>query len=468
MKTRAILPMDKKNFGIQSLLLAVLLLFFCGMFFFNGPGVYNDSEQYLQMHIHREPLYPLFLKLLRDVFKDGYLVAMGYIQNIFMAIAVFLFTKTVSDKFSLPWWAEYMLAGIQLFPHVMTKYFSAIGLFVTNSVMSEALCMPLFTLWSMCCIQILLERRRKYVIWAWVLSLLLSLTRGQMMTTILVLFVLLVWIYVVQEKKQRIIRFFVLVMSVVLAFGLRTLTVKTYNLHYHGQFINNTYGNVNLLTNMLYASDRTDGEAITDEQARDFFYKMYDLAQEAGANYKFAGKTLTQKAQHIEKYHDDIKFMYIEDVFYQYYDKNVTTDYITQNLLADEMSMKIMKGIFPKCFKTWLSVYFSIVYFGLIRSIAVVHPVLNVIAMIIYLAVILLGIWHVRKRPGSKAVPVLAFALLVILANTCAVSLTIMCLSRYMIYSFSLFYTAVALLLYELIKPRLCAKLFQESKVGRK
>ncbi|MDE5931638.1 MAG: hypothetical protein K2H40_04010, partial [Lachnospiraceae bacterium] len=45
----------------------VLLVFFLGMFVVYGVGVYNDSEQYITMHIHREPLYPLFLALFRGL-----------------------------------------------------------------------------------------------------------------------------------------------------------------------------------------------------------------------------------------------------------------------------------------------------------------------------------------------------------------------------------------------------------------
>lgn len=171
---------------------------------------------------------------------------------------------------------------------------------------------------------------------------------------------------------------------------------------------------------------------------------------------------MAERAQHIEKYHDDIKFLYIEDVFYQYYDHHVTTDYITQNLLADEVAMKMMKGIFPKCFGTWLKTYFCIAYFGLIRSVAVVHPLLNVAAMGIYVLALFSGVFLWKQKKDSPAIPMMLFAFLFIGANVYAVSITIMCLSRYMIYGFSLFYTSWFLILYELIKPRLCAKLFQE------
>lgn len=459
---RAISSIHKKNFWFHFLLLAVLLLFFVLMFVGYGPGVYNDSDQYIKMHIHREPGYPLFLKALRDIFGEQYLVAMGYIQNVFMAVAIYFFTRTISRRFELPFLGECVVAGIQVFPHLMTKYFSAMSIFVTNSVMSEALCLPLFTIWSMNCLQMLWEGKRKNILAAGGLSLLLSLVRSQFMITILIWMLCMLWIKLFQGKTHRICwTMFILVLTGLL-FSARTLAVKSYNLHYNGHFINNTYGNVNLFTNMLYASDRSYGEDIEDEQARTFFYQMYDLAEAAGANYKYAGHSMAERAQHIEKYHDDIKFLYIEDVFYQYYDHHVTTDYITQNLLADEVAMKMMKGIFPKCFGTWLKTYFCIAYFGLIRSVAVVHPLLNVAAMGIYVLALFSGVFLWKQKKDSPAIPMMLFAFLFIGANVYAVSITIMCLSRYMIYGFSLFYTSWFLVLYELIKPRLCAKLFQE------
>ncbi|WP_457848586.1 hypothetical protein, partial [Staphylococcus aureus] len=63
------------------------------MFAAFGPGVYNDSDQYLKMHIHREPLYPLFLAALRTVFPNGWLIAMGIVQNVFAAVSIWLFAE---------------------------------------------------------------------------------------------------------------------------------------------------------------------------------------------------------------------------------------------------------------------------------------------------------------------------------------------------------------------------------------
>ena len=460
MSKRAEQTDSNKKRWIPFLLLAALLLFFEGMFLVYGPGVYNDSEQYLQMHIHREPLYPLFLWVLRRCTLEHYLILMGIVQNLLMAVSIWLLTRSIARKFFLSSGWQILLALIQVFPHLMTKYFSVMSVFITNSVMSEALAFPLFTLWAMNALELLWEGKRKNAVGMLVLSILLSLTRSQMMVTILVFFfVELYRIIIVSKKKRILISVLGLVLLVAAAFSVRTLTVRSYNLAVHGRFINNTYGNVNLVTDMIYASDREAGENIKDEQTRAFFYEIFDKAWEIEGNYQFAGSSLSQRAEHIEQKHDDIKFNCIEDTFYQYYDQNVTTDYITQNLLTDEQAAAIMKGIFPKCFKNWLLTYCGIVYYGLIRSIAVVHPWINVVAVLIYVSAIAVTIWLWKRNPKSPAIPMMCLSLLFIAGNTAAVALTIMCLSRYMIYGFPLFYLSYFMVVAELLRTYQCDKM---------
>ena len=88
--------------------------------------------------------------------------------------------------------------------------------------------------------------------------------------------------------------------------------------------------------------------------------------------------------------------------------------------------------------------------YGLIRSIAVVHPLLNWYALTAYLAYIVLVALAWRKNHNSNAVWLAAFSLLAVLANVFATSMIIMCLSRYVIYGLPLFYVSGLMLLYEL------------------
>lgn len=452
-------------------LLILLVSFFLGMFALYGLGIYNDSDQYISMHIHREPLYPLFLAAFRSIFGSQYLTVVGVFQNLLAAVSIWLTAEYLNRKFSLHFWEELVITGLLLMPHFITRYCSSLHLFITSSIMSEALCLPLFILFLVECFRILTENKKGPVWGALLLAFLLSLTRTQMMITVMMWTVIVllkaVTDYTAQKKalinrvpaengrrERRKLWFGITAAFVItlLVMSGRTLAVKSYNLVFNGHFINNTYGTVNLLTNMLYAADREDGAYIADDTAREFFCRMYDLTEEKQANYKYAGTTIKEKTEHIEKWHDTIKFEMIEDVFYQTYDKTVTSDYITQNLMADETAGKIIKGILPHCFGRWLLNCLLIIRYGLIRSIAVVHPVLNWAALLLYLAAVLLSVLVIlenrkEKRQASPAVWLMGIALLAIVANAAAVSLTIMALSRYMIYGFSMFYIALFLLI---------------------
>ena len=450
----------------QAGVLGILLAGFLGAFVVLGPGVYNDSDQYISMHIHREPLYPLFLALMRRLAGEQWLTAMGVIQNILAAGSIWYFSEYISRTFRLRWWGRLIVTGLGVAPYLVTAFFSSLHIFLPNSVMSEGLCMPLFLFFMTACFRICLEqgRKRKTAMGAaLLLALILSLTRSQMMLTILLWFVVtagVIWLDPeVPEAERRAGRFQSLlpgkrqllcllaaVGMVVLIFVLRLFAVKSYNLVVHGHFINNTYGAVNTLTNILYAADREDGEGIADDQAREFFYQMYDLAWERQANYRFAGDSWTEQADHLEMWHDTIKYEMIEDVFYQTYDREVTGDYILQNLMADETAEQIMAGIFPSCFSRWLGNYLKMAAYGLIRSILVVHPLMSLMAAVCYLS-LPVWMWLVwRRRRCGRVLAVMAVALLAVLANAFAVALTIMCLSRYMIYGFTTFYTGYFLM----------------------
>lgn len=432
----------------------LLCVVFLGMFFLFGPGVYNDSDQYIKMHIHREPLYPLFLALLRTWFpeEESWLTAMGVLQNLFAAFSIWALAEYVGSRFRLHTWEELIVLVLGVMPHIITMYFSSLHLFMTNSVMSEALCLPFFTLFMRECFRMCLETDKKTVKRAsaagLALAFLLSLTRSQMILAILMWLVVAgVKILLVKgNSRNKLLRLSAAAAVIICVFSMRMLAVKSYNLIFNGHFINNTYGTVNTLTNILYAADREDGERIEDEEARDFFYRMYDLTEERQANYKYAGNSLKEKTEHIEKWHDTVKYEMIEDVFYQTYDKYVTSDYIIQNLMADETAGKIIRGIWPGCFLRWCGNYLLIARYGLIRSIAVVHPVLNWVAALVYLSAFVMMWLLYRKDKGSAAVRLMAVALLAIAANVAAVSVTIMCLSRYMIYGFVPFYVGYFLL----------------------
>ncbi len=434
----------RKSFGI----LIVLLCFFLGMFAVYGVGVYNDSEQYITMHIHREPLYPLFLAFFRMIAKEsGGLIPAAIVQNVFTAFSIFFLIEYLREKFSLNRIEEFVLLLLELMPHLVTRYVSALGIFLENSVMSEALCIPLFQFFVLFTLRMIFEDDKKDMVWSLLFAWLLSMTRGQMMAAIL-LWMVTAGLKMITRKQYK--KLIIPVLAVICAFGLRSLSVHIYNYAVTGYFMGNTYGQVNTLTNVIYACDREDGEVFEEGSLeRRFFDTFYEEAETLSANYKYAGESLEERTAHLEDSHDNLKFQVLEANMSAYYFGLGKVDYYQQSSMSDEMAGKMLKKLLPSCFGQWFYDYLLLCRNGFIRSIAVTHKWINLAALIIYLAAAGLMFAVFRKDKRNPAVYMMGFAFLFIAANVCATSLTIMCISRYMIYGFSLFYMAFFLLAVE-------------------
>ncbi len=433
------------------------VLFFAALWLFGTTGIYNDSNQYIAMHIHREPLYSFFLWIFRSLFGETkYLDIVRFLQNGLAAFSVIWLAESLKKRFGFGQWMEALVCLILLAPHIITPVFSASGLVLSNGVISEALGLPLFYLFTAQCMKMVYTRQRGAALSSLLLSLFLSLVRGQMMFTIL-LWLVFAGAVVIAEKKKLTKRLLICVVCTALAFGTRTLLVKSYNLVFNGYFINNTFGNVGLLANILYAADEEDAERIADQDARAMFELSYRLAKEQGATYQDAPEGFFNRAAHLEKWHDAIKFEMIEEPWRQLHDREGFTDYIPENVESDRIAGEIISSIFPVVFGRWLYDYLALALYGLIRSIAVVHPLFNWYALAAYLTYIVLAAVLWRKNHGSAAVWLAAFSLLAVLANVFATSMIIMCLSRYVIYGLPLFYISGLMLLYELAggKPRI-------------
>ena len=429
-------------------ILAGLFIFFGGMLAVCGVGVYNDSEQYITMHIHREPLYPLFLAFFRKLCGDGYLTVAAAVQGVLTAVGIWILSEYLASHFKLGIWEELIVVVLHLVPHLMTRYVSALHIFLENSVMSEALCIPLFYIFLYFLFRMLFEHRRRDGILCLVFAFLLSMTRGQMMSTILMWMVLLI-LKMILEKKYRALVFPVIAVAAV--FGLRSLTVHVYNYGVTGYFMGNTYGQVNTLTNVIYACDEEDGEVFAEGSLeRKFFEQFYAEADAMGLNYKYGGDTFAQRADHLEEYHDQLKFQVLEADLSAYFFSLGEVDYYEQSRMSDEMAGGMLRKLLPVCFGQWVYDYILLCANGFVRSIAVVHPLINWIALLLYAAAVFLVIWNIWCGKRYDAAWTMGTALLFIAANVCATSIAIMCLSRYMIYGFSLFYTALFLSLGEL------------------
>lgn len=421
-------------------MLVLSLAFFYGTLLYYGIGFYADSVQYVEMHIHREPGYCLFLWVLRVLFgEENSLLAAVLLQNALFSVVTAYFVVFFSKEFAFGKIGMGIIFLISLAPHIMSPLFSAENVVLSSGIMSEGLAYPFFMLFLIAAYGMVIGKKKAREL-CLILGLVLSLVRTQFIVTFVlwgVLYITKLWI----EKKKRWIPLVVLVILVM--FPLRTGIVKSYNYVFHDhQFINNTYGGVNTLANVLYVADEADIEAIQDPSAKEAFSRMYQKMVEKGYLWRDNGTSYKEKAIFLENHHDAIKYECIEDSFLFYLDSLGIKDYIAQNIEADRLSIKIMISIMPRHIISWFYNYLVLAFRGMVRSILIVHPVLSGVAAGEYLVAMIMLLIGILQRKSIKENWLLFISLLSICAVSFSTAITIMCISRYMVYNFTLFYTA--------------------------
>ncbi len=170
-------------------------------------------------------------------------------------------------------------------------------------------------------------------------------------------------------------------------------------------------------------------------------------------SYKYAGDSAAERAIYLEDMHDKIKFDVLEAGFRDIMNERGMPDYIDYNLKAEEYSGKLIGILRPECFGMWFADWMIMGCRGVVRSIAVCHPIVY-----IYVAVVLLYLSFGIIKCLKKAREAACFgfiAMLLLLGNAFGTAFTIMCLSRYMIYSFPTFYSAVIVITYTLFGSRI-------------
>lgn len=437
---------DRKRFLV---LLIVSGVFFLGLLAIFGVQLNNDSEQYISMHIHRDPGYCFFLWIFQSISSKYGLFLAVLIQTLLTAWCTTDFTDYVAETFGLKMFSTGVIFAATLMPHIITPLFSATHLVISVGILSEALCLPLFLVFIKELHKACLTGDKKATYGSLVLSLILSLIRAQITAAILIWLFTLVLRLVVTKQYKRIL---IPVIAVCLCFGMRTLITKTYHYSFHGYFVNTTYGPVNILTNVLYAADREQGTEIQDDKIRELFYMLYDSMDEEQYNYKYAGKSLSARAEYLEKVHDSLKFDVCEAGFKKYLLEQGVDDYTLQNFAADKYASAMTKEIFGGCFGKWLPVYLMLGIRGAIRNVAVVHPLLSVYALTAGVLAVIMTWIFIKKDRDCKEAWLMVIALLTIAGISFSTALTIMCLSRYMVYGFAGFYTSVYLMLIVMIK----------------
>lgn len=202
-------------------------------------------------------------------------------------------------------------------------------------------------------------------------------------------------------------------------------------------------------------SGREADQNIKDDTLRTLYDQIYDEAAAQGVLYVDAPSGLAAEAEFFSSAHDTLKMDIIEAKLAEYIEKTYgNVSYLEKLKLMDQMSGNMMKDVLRDCIPVYMVHYMKNIAVGLIRSVAVLNPLLYIPVMGGYLFLIIAGIYLGIKKKEYKVFGFFLLTVLLTVGMIGAVSVTIMCLSRYMIYNTSLIYLCGILILREIIGRR--------------
>lgn len=447
--------------------------FFCFLLVSYGVGQYPDSETYLHYYSDREPLYPLFLKVCRMAAGDAHVLWAAVIfQNVLAFFCFWYLYRFITRRFQLNLLFRIAALLIILMPHLMTSVFTSSGIVLTNAVLSEGLTVSLYPLFATILFEAFYrEKKGGFLAASYIVALLLALARGQLMTMLLVWMLvsaaIVVRKWILSGKTQgRVCAIIILALVLLTAAGfvIRQSVIHVYHSAMtDGRIRSNTGANVTLLTNVLYCADEqavlkaADTLIETDAQLLRNLYAQMRSEELCASD---AADGFHARIWHHEDSHDKIKFDILGEFLRgaAWAEREALPESEEDGpeirVIMDEIAGRLMKALLPHCIGSYLSTYLYVAAGGFVRTVSLLSPVFSIYALLIYAAAAVLMCVLFRKAQGRAAAWLMAIVLLMTAANVCATALTIMCLSRYMIYNMSLFYLAGLVCIWEAYRIR--------------
>lgn len=458
----------RDTFFLSAMLIfsAVFYLFFA---FGDGPYLSPDSETYITMSLHREPLYSLFLALMRALFgpdREKYLMAAIVVQSLLTAAASWAIPAFLYRKLSLPKPVACLLLAMPFAVSLLCRFGAGRRAMYSTSIESEALALPLFLLFFRFLAAYVMDERsrlKNLCITIFFCILLISI-RKQMYAALLILMVVL-FAEMLSSKcwKKGLLSLAVSALTVLLAVTGLDLS---YNTVLRGETVRHSGDSRFLLTMIFYTAERSYGGKIDDPAIRELFYDIYDTCDKAGYLKHSAPDGWLPRVNHFGDHYDHIQIDTLRPGVTDYVAANEPGTETEMAARVDEIMQTMTGSLLPSCLPSMIGCFFDNMLSGLVTTVSMRTFLLSIAALILYagyLSLTVLCIVRTKRccAPGTsvftkkKARPeVVQFSMLVLLCiivNVAVVSAVIFCQSRYTIYNMPLFYMGGILMGWEVL-----------------
>ncbi len=433
-------------------LLAAALLFYLFFPLYDGPVWCKDSMSYATMDITREPLYPTFLWVFRRLFGEGnYLMPVVVAQSILAAYAAWKLAVTVKARKEGGKILSLIALVSQFGVTILCRFVAARSSAYTDSIMTEGLGLSLYVLFVLQLYKYIIDEKIKNLAGTVVYAMLLINLRKQMLITLCLMAAVFVLYYLIKEQKGK--KLLLLLAMTVGIFAACRFTDKLYNYCVRGVWIEHSGNSMGMLCTLIYTSGEEDGALFEDGTLKGMYEEISKEADKQGLKITYAPKGWVGLSSHYADSYDAIGYGIINPVVQGYIAEHYEYTPVEAVLKYDEYCNEMVKTLLGQEKGDLVRVYLSNTWKGFVNSIARVNKYLNIYAAASYLLYLGLYLYYVRKkgcwREKDKTAAFTEIVFGGIGVNAMVVGAMIFCQPRYMIYSMGLFYTALAVLVYD-------------------
>lgn len=414
------------------------LILFCGQYLIFGVYHAPDTVPYSTFSPLVNPLYPIVMWLFRTPFGEdtGYFL-LGLCQNILLVCSMFSLTGYLKEKFKFGFLFHLLLLSTVSFSMLAQKLFTLAGIISSNVLFSEALTIPLYFYFFRYALQAFSEKNKKAFFYTCLFATALILTRGQLYWILIVVFVIRLTLGDARRGKALLSAVLICAVMAGCVEGSRAI----YSMSIEDD-PDKSPASTYVLTTAVYCSSPDDVALFPEDSPEQKLLLIarswMDNPDHQGAfSYETGGLTSRQR-----KFEDT--FDILRSVVLNNYRTLAKEGYAASlNTIMVKLILANPGDFLLHCLQNVLT--------GLIRTVAILHPVINVFAGLFYMY-LFVCLAVSRKRDNLKNEFRLAvLGLLCVFLNALMMAPGVFALSRYVFYNLPVMYICALLFLRALV-----------------
>ncbi len=439
---------NRKYIWILPTVLAVFLLFY----FLFGTVIANDSWAFIEGSLAVSPLYPLVTRLcIRAFGQEVGLSVLVLFQEMLATYAVFSLTVCLADRFRLGFLQAMCVAAIPVLSYALRLFMVGKEALYCNTVLTEGFTYPLYFLFIKYAFFAFDAKRFRYLFVAIVVSLLLTLTRGQLINTFLIVAGLfIVILFKGEEGKSG--RAVMMIKGVVTAAAYFSLILSVSCLFHYvtaGLFTPTTMGKEAVLGAVLYNSSSSDEALLTEETENKELFRITMIRSEAdGLTYRSSPGGLIGSFKHYESSHDPIRGHLKEAILERYGETDDNMVHFTVAAFSDACLPVLLKANLGNYLRNCAVNALG----GIVRSNSIMSKAGTILSAAVYLAGIAYLVVYSGKGLHLGERRLLGLVFLATAVNCLFCSFGVFELSRYVYYNFPCIYLSLLICFCSLFK----------------